>query len=309
MFVFEVLLPLIFIVAVGFLSTKKGFFSQQFVAEVSKFVLYVSLPAVIISSLSSIELGQVIHVNFMLVYAIAGLSAMTVAILVSKGLLKSTWTESFINGLGSGMPNSAFVGFPVVLSLYDGQFIEAFLMCVLIENLVFIPLSLISLEFAQGRSSSIGEQLKVVAGRISRNPIILAISFALVVNITGIRLPEFVADGVSIFAKTSVALALFAIGGALGQSLKFEQFRRIAFVTSMKLVFFPLIVVALLMTLPVEGDLKYVLLIFAASPMLSIYPILGGLYQQQRFCLNTLIITTVASGLSLSVVIAITTSS
>ena len=85
MFVFEVLLPLIFIVAVGFLTTKKGFFSQQFVAEVSKFVLYVSLPAVIISSLSSIELGQVIQVNFMLVYAIAGLSAMTVAILVSKG--------------------------------------------------------------------------------------------------------------------------------------------------------------------------------------------------------------------------------
>ncbi|MCW1891380.1 hypothetical protein OK016_28275 [Vibrio chagasii] len=105
-------------------------------------------------------------------------------------------------------------------------------------------------------------------------------------------------------------MALFAIGGALGQSLKFEQFRRIAFVTSMKLVFFPLVVVALLMTLPVEGDLKYVLLIFAASPMLSIYPrFLGGLYQQQHFCLNTLIITTVASGLSLSVVIAITTSS
>ncbi|MCW1891379.1 AEC family transporter [Vibrio chagasii] len=78
MFVFEVLLPLIFIVAVGFLTTKR-LFSQQFVAEVSKFVLYVSLPAVIISSLSSIELGQVIQVNFMLVYAIAGLGTMTVA--------------------------------------------------------------------------------------------------------------------------------------------------------------------------------------------------------------------------------------
>ncbi|MCW0469644.1 hypothetical protein OH492_13510 [Vibrio chagasii] len=53
---------------------------------------------------------------------------------------------------------------------------------------------------------------------------------------------EFVTDN-PFLRKTSVALALFAIGGALGQSLKFEQFRRIAFVSSMKLAFFLLVVV------------------------------------------------------------------
>lgn len=80
MFVLEVLLPLILIVVAGFLSTKKGVFSHQFIAETSKFVLYVSLPAVIISSLTSIELGKIIDPNFMLVYAVAGLSAMAIAI-------------------------------------------------------------------------------------------------------------------------------------------------------------------------------------------------------------------------------------
>jgi hypothetical protein len=69
-----------------------------------------------------------------------------------------------------------------------------------------------------------------------------------------------------------------------------------------------LVVLILLSQLPVEGDMQYVLLIFAAAPMLSIYPILGGCYQQQRFCLNTLIVTTIASGFSLSVVITLTTS-
>ncbi|WDG09817.1 AEC family transporter [Vibrio campbellii] len=308
MFVLEVLLPLILIVVAGFLSTKKGVFSHQFIAETSKFVLYVSLPAVIISSLTSIELGKIIDTNFMLVYAVAGLSAMAIAILTSRHLLKCNWTESFINGLGSGMPNSAFIGLPVVLSLYNGQYVEAFLMCVLVENLVLIPTCLVLLECAQGKTSTWQSQVKVVAGRIGRNPIILAISFSLLVNITGIALPSFLADSLSIFAKTSIALALFAIGGALGQSLRFEQYRRIAFVSSMKLIFFPLMVLALLSLIPIEGELKYVLLIFSASPMLSIYPILGGLYQQQRFCLNTLIITTIASGISLSVIISLTNS-
>jgi predicted permease len=308
MFVLEVLLPLILIVVAGFLSIKKRLFSQQFVAETSKFVLYVSLPAVIVSSLISIELTQVIDLNFMLIYAIAGLVSMTASIVISRYMFKFNWTESYINGLGSGMPNSAFVGLPIVLSLYNGQYVEAFLMCVLVENLVFIPISLVLLEFAQGKSASWKVQVMGVLERVSKNPIILAILFALMVNITGVTLPDFVADSVSIFAKTSVALALFAIGGALGQSLQFEQYKRIAFVSSMKLVFFPLVVLILLSQLPVEGDMQYVLLIFAAAPMLSIYPILGGCYQQQRFCLNTLIVTTIASGFSLSVVITLTTS-
>jgi predicted permease len=292
----------------GFLSIKKRLFSQQFVAETSKFVLYVSLPAVIVSSLTSIELTQVIDLNFMLIYAIAGLVSMTASIVISRYMFKFNWTESYINGLGSGMPNSAFVGLPIVLSLYNGQYVEAFLMCVLVENLVFIPISLVLLEFAQGKSASWKAQVTGVLERVSKNPIILAILFALMVNITGVTLPDFVADSVSIFAKTSVALALFAIGGALGQSLQFEQYKRIAFVSSMKLVFFPMVVLMLLSQLPVEGDMQYVLLIFAAAPMLSIYPILGGCYQQQRFCLNTLIVTTIASGFSLSVVISLTTS-
>ena len=169
MFVLEVLLPLILIVVAGFLSTKKGVFSHQFIAETSKFVLYVSLPAVIISSLTSIELGKINDPNFMLVYAVAGLSAMAIAILTSRHLLKCNWTESFINGLGSGMPNSAFIGLPVVLSLYNGQYVEAFLMCVLVENLVLIPTCLVLLECAQGKTSTWQSQVKVVAGRIGRN--------------------------------------------------------------------------------------------------------------------------------------------
>lgn len=308
MLVLNILLPLIFVVVAGFLTTKIGLFSRQFIAEVSKFVLYVSLPAVILSSLTSMELGQIIQPNFMLVYALAGVSSMILAITVSRSAFRSNWTESFINGLGSGMPNSAFIGLPLVLSLFEGRYVEAFLMCVLVENVLFIPLSLTLLEIAQGRSASLGQRMKTVLGRIATNPIIVSIVLALVINVSGVPLAGFVAEGVTLFAQTSVALALFAIGGALGQSLRFEQYRRIAMVTTIKLLVFPLVVIALLVLWPVEGDLKYVLLIFSASPMLSIYPILGEMYQQQRFCLNTLIVTTMASGITLSAVIYITTS-
>ncbi len=44
---------------------------------------------------------------------------------------------------------------------------------------------------------------------------------------------------------------------------------------------------------------------FTAAPMLTIYPILGAIYSQQTFCVNTLVATTLASGVTLSIVVAL----
>ncbi|MCW0469643.1 hypothetical protein OH492_13505 [Vibrio chagasii] len=80
---------------------------------------------------------------------------------MSKGLpAKSTWTEKLSTRFGQRHASSVR-WLPVVLSPYDGQFIEAFLMCVLIENLVFIPLSLISMELLKVVLSSISERRRL----------------------------------------------------------------------------------------------------------------------------------------------------
>ncbi|WP_238322242.1 AEC family transporter [Vibrio mexicanus] len=175
----------------------------------------------------------------------------------------------------------------------------------LVENLLFIPLSLILLETASGQNTSLSQRLMTIFDRLRRNPIIIAILVAITVNVMAIQVPLAIQSSVTMFAQTSIALALFAIGGLLAQSTKLVQIPRLSVVAIIKLVMFPLFAFGLLYLFPVEGDLAVALLIFSASPMLSIYPILGGLYQQHTFCTNTLVTTTVASGVSLSVVVAL----
>jgi predicted permease len=304
MAVMDVLLPLAMIVAAGFYTTKIRFFSQGFHADIGKLVLYFSLPAVILINLSQLDIKNALELNFLLVYAISGIASMGFALVISKQVLKSDWKDACINALGSGMPNSAFVAFPIVLSLFDGQFIEAFLMCVLVENLLFIPLCLLFLEISHSVKTNTFDQMKSIAKRISSNPIIISIAIALGINLLNITLPEFVMKSADWFANTAVALALFAIGGALGQSFKLEEKRRTALVAVNKLIIFPMVAIGLLTIFPVDEALKPVLIIFAAAPMLTIYPILGAIYHQQKFCVNTLVTTTLASGISLSIVVA-----
>lgn len=223
MAVMDVLLPLAMIVAAGFYTTKIRFFSQGFHADIGKLVLYFSLPAVILINLSQLDIKNALELNFLLVYAISGIASMGFALVISKQVLKSDWKDACINALGSGMPNSAFVAFPIVLSLFDGQFIEAFLMCVLVENLLFIPLCLLFLEISHSVKTNTFDQMKLIAKRISSNPIIISIAIALGINLLNITLPEFVMKSADWFSNTAVALALFAIGGALGQSFKLEE--------------------------------------------------------------------------------------
>lgn len=72
MSVIEILLPLVIIVAAGFVTTKLRFFSDKFIGDISKFVLYFALPSVIFSGLTQMEMTDIIQPNFMLVYAMAG---------------------------------------------------------------------------------------------------------------------------------------------------------------------------------------------------------------------------------------------
>ncbi|WP_238322241.1 AEC family transporter [Vibrio mexicanus] len=123
--VIEILLPLFICVAVGFIAVRRAFVYEKFIKDVSRFVLYISLPAVIFISVTQLDLQQAMNGNYVLVYAISGLLSMLLAIYVSRKFLKLGWLDTYINSLGSGMPNSAFVGFPIILAIFDGGMAEA----------------------------------------------------------------------------------------------------------------------------------------------------------------------------------------
>lgn len=305
MIIINVILPLAMLVAVGFFTARINFFLSDFYSGLGKFVLYFSLPSVILINLSQIDIGISIEINFIIIYALAGLSTIMVSITISKKLLKCTWQESFINALGSGVPNSAFIGFPVVLSLFDSRFVEAFLMCVLVENLILIPLCLVCLEVSSGKKSSYTKKIKGILSRVSSNPIILAIIWGLVINLINVQFPDSIMHSIDLLAQTSIALALFSIGGALSQSFELVDTKRILSVASIKLVLFPIFSLIYMAYFPMSSDLKNILLIFCAAPMITIYPILGGIYGHRNFCTNALIITTLASGITLSFIVTI----
>ena len=303
--VISIIAPIFFLILIGFLSIRYSFLPQAAIPGLSRFVLYLALPALIFIKLSSMELKEVLQFDYLAVYAASGLATFFIIVLLSWRLLKSGLVDAGVRGVGATMSNSAFIGFPVLLQFFDSPLTQAFVMSLMVENIILLPVCLIFIETVLGKSESSGKSLfMVVLKRISTNPLLIALAAGLVFSVFELNLPSFIGKGFDLLAAAASSVALIVIGGSLvGVTIK-GQWAPILLVAIGKLVLFPLIVTLLLLLTPtMPNELKIAVVIFASVSMFSSYPIVCGEYGSRSFCASTLLITTVLSFFTLSVLL------
>ena len=300
-----IIAPIFFLILIGFLSVRYAFLPQEAIPGLSRFVLYLALPALIFIKLSSMDLKEVLQFDYLAVYAASGLATFLITVLLSWRLLKSGLLDAGVRGVGATLSNSAFIGFPIILQFFDYPLTQAFVMSLMVENIILMPVCLIFIETVLGKSKSNGKGLfKVVLKRISTNPLLIALAAGLVFSVFELSLPSFISKGFDLLAVAASSVALIVIGGSLvGVTVK-GQWTPILLVAVGKLVLFPLIVTMLLLLTPtMPQELKIAAVIFASVSMFSSYPIVCGEYGARSFCASTLLITTVLSFFTLSVLL------
>ena len=133
---------------------------------------------------------------------------------------------------------------------------------------------------------------------------ILAIVGGFAVSLSGISITGVLARTINMLAMSSAAVSLFVIGGTL-VGLKTKGMRRdVTAIALGKLLLHPL-AVGLMMWLvpPDDHTLRAAAVVFAATPMLSIYPILAQKYGFEDMCAAALLLATVLSFLTISVIL------
>lgn len=300
--VLNITAPIFFLILLGFVGTKYQLLSTDALPALSKFVLYFALPSVMVTKISSLDLRAVVDLSYMGVYAIGGLTAFSLTLVLVKSVLKESWGNGAVSGIGAMMPNSSFIGFPILLQYLDNAPAQAFAMSLVVENILFLPVGLIVIESLYHQESGAGRKVLLnVVKRIATNPIIMAVFTGVIMSLLGVHLPNFMGGGLDLLASAAAPCALIVIGGSLVGVVIRGSKTRTALVASVKLVIFPLVVFAGLQAFPtMPFELKASALLFAAMPMFSIYPIIGETYGQRSFCASTLMITTIFSFFTIS---------
>ena len=289
--------PIYLVIALGFLAGRLAVLSKADMRVLGTYVVRFALPALVFNALSKRPVAEILDTRFLLDYAAGSLVVMLAAFAWGRLRQGKGVALSALGGMGMSCSNSGFIGYPVAMQVVGpGTAAVALALCMVVENLLMIPLALV---LADSGGSGSGRWHRIVGRsllQLGRNPVILAIVAGFGVALLGLPVPAVLARAVDLLASSSTAVSLFVIGGAL-VGLRLGGMRRdVSAIAAGKLLLHPLAVGVMVWLLPPEApSLRVAAVLFAAMPMLSIYPILAQKYGFEGYCAAALLLATVLS--------------
>ena len=204
--------PIYIIIALGFLMTRIGVFSKADMRVFGKFMLNLALPALLFRSLAQRQIGEILNLGYLLVYLTGSLMVIGSGYFWCRRFSGLNPTTSAIYAMGMACPNSAFVGYPILLLTLAPVAGVSLALNLMVENLLVLPLLLF---MAEGSRGGVGRWHAVRRSlvRLTTNPLIISLLAGLSLSLLGWKLPDPLLRTVDLLATTCSAIALFVVGG------------------------------------------------------------------------------------------------
>jgi malonate transporter len=298
--------PIYLCIAAGFLATRLGVFSKPDLRVFGKFVLNFALPALVFNAIAQRPLRDVMHFDYLLAYGIGSFVVMGGGYLWARYVNRSVPSYRAYFAMGMSCSNSGYMGYPVAALVLGPIAAVALALNMVFENLFKLPLLLTLADRSETRAQHhwVAAVQALVLGWL-RTPLLAVIPLALFVSAMGWVLPGPVVRTITLFAQVTTGLALFVIGGALvGLQLKGKR-RLVAHIAVGKLLLHPLCVfLAFTFVVTIaDPELRTAALLFAAMPMLGVYPILALKHGHEEVSAAALLATTIGSFFTLNVLL------
>lgn len=297
--------PIFILIALGFAAARWGVMSREQIRALGVFVITFALPALVIRAMGTRPLGEVLDGRFLAAYAIGSLLVYAGGLTYALRVRKLPLQRGAIIALGMCCSNSGFIGYPLASAVLGPVAGVAMALCMLVENLIMIPLALILAESGEQNGASRVRLLIDTGRRLLKSPVIIGIIIALLLSLFEVQLPVVLLKPIDLLATAAAPVALFVIGGLLYGLRPGGVIGDVGQVVAGKLILHPLSV-ALLMALigGVDPMLAIAAVVFASVPVMSIYPILGQRFGLEDSCAAALFAATVLAFFTISLLLA-----
>lgn len=296
--------PVFVLIGLGYAAVRSGALPASSMPVLGSLVARFALPALILTALSAQPASSMLHLRYLLAYALGSLLTLALGLLWAYRYRRQTLPRAALYGLGMACPNSAFIGFPIVQQVMGPVAAQALALCMLVENLLLLPLGMALSRSDSGAGRGFWPALGEALLDLRRHPIVLAIVAGTALSLTATTLPPLLARPVAMLGTASAPLALLVIGGSLaGLSLR-GMWLDVSVVAAGKLLLHPLLVAAAMLWLAVpQTTLSSAGILLAAMPMMSIYPVLGQRLGMQGLCAAALLLATLSAFFTLGLVL------
>ncbi len=222
----EGIFTIIFIVAIGYILSKKGWFDERSSALIAKLVTTISLPLYMVTSLTknftadkllAMAPDMLLPVASMLLALIIG-KIMVNAFKVKRGRRGIFCTNYFI-------ANTMFIGLPVNLALFGDQSIPSVMLYYIVNTIFFWTLGVHNIV-----ADTVGSHHGILSPTILKkllSPPLLGFFAAIILIVLNIKLPHFLFNSLQYVGNLTTPLSLIFIGIEISRiSLRSFNFER-----------------------------------------------------------------------------------
>ena len=268
--VFSALLPVVLLIAIGFIAGRAGWIRAEAIKDLSNLVFMVLTPALLFRTMSTVHVEQL---NFkpVAMYFVA-------ALLLFAGMLAWLgWSRrAAVLALAATFSNTVMIGIPLIGLAYGQPGLVTLFTLISVHALILLTLATIVLEMVAAReeqAAGIGGQrqmamtvLSAIKGGII-HPVPLPIIAGLLFAQTGLVVPDVVDKPLHLLGSAFGPVALVLVGVTLTQVQVGPHLKSALGISLLKNLALPCLVAALGLALGMSGLPLAVMIVTASLPI------------------------------------------
>jgi len=236
--ILRTIIPILLLMGTGFLSRKLGILKSGDERILSAYVYYFALPALFFVNMTETNFTEE-TLRFML----AGITPILIALTIYTSLylvFKFSKNILYLLILSTIFGSLAFFGIPFIAFAFPGTGEPVATLAAASISIVSVTTSITTLELYRLQQSKILTGLKLVAQRLSKNPLILSIFFGVLLSLIKIEIPTPISQPLHMLGSTTSTVAIFMLGVFL-YGRKYTNISEALKLSMLRIVFLPIV--------------------------------------------------------------------
>lgn len=264
-------LPLFVLIVLGYGLIRWGKWPATITDGLTRFVFSLALPAMLFRMMCDFSQSPAVDARLLIAFFGSCLIVFVIGRITARRVFKLDGVAGSVFALGGIFSNNVMLGLPIASVMLGEAAIPSVALVLVFNGLILWTLVTISIEWARNGSPTLQGFIKT-ARSVLTNPLIIGILSGTLFSLTGLPLPTFVDQPVSMLGQVAAPLSLVVLGMGLAEYRISEGWRLSSGICFLKLIVQPLIIwlLAWMMDLP-PMETRVVVLLGSMAVGVNVY--------------------------------------
>jgi predicted permease len=281
--VVTVLLPVFFVLGLGYLAGRAKEFDADQRAGLNELVLDYALPAMLFVATVKTPRAQLLNEGpYVIALFIAFVGLFTIMVLVSKRIFRHSLGEAALQANLTSYPSVAFFGPPIFQGLFGPSSLISITLAATIASVTIVPLTVVLLEMHQQHNTTDDvRQFKALIlqsfANTFKRPMVWAPLIGVGLVLLGLHVPQIVDNMLTLIGSTTSGASIF-LAGLIIAAYDVKVDREIIVNVLVKMVVQPLLMAILVAAFGIGNPLAREAIVVCAIPTAVLAPLLAPRY-------------------------------